>query len=185
MLRSLLYKALLVENQRHQSASRGGDLTGVLCCDQAGLFGTSNLHIAPLDLGSSLGNGVSMGPVSSSVDSEATFSDALLGSSAPSPSTVLPIHHPQQVPLLQNGGTLRRFDSGSCVVRVLLFPVEGYPRPAGWFSLIGELLLEGFAGNSEGDCLAGRACPESRSPPALLQRTPIHFGPYDFTVVLQ
>ncbi len=60
----------------------------------------SNLHIAPLDLGSSAaGNGGSLGPVSSSVDSEATFSDALFGSSAPSPSTVLPIHHPQQVPL--------------------------------------------------------------------------------------
>ncbi|BDA51339.1 probable ethylene-responsive transcription factor 9 at C-terminar half [Coccomyxa sp. Obi] len=73
----------------------GGSLP--LNLPRSGLYGTSHLQIAPLDLGSSLGNGgVSMGPVSSSVDSEATFSDALLGSSAPSPSTVLPIHHPQQ-----------------------------------------------------------------------------------------
>ena len=61
----------------------------------AGLAGGSAaLEIRPLDLHGSVGtNGA---PIASSVDSEATFSDALLGSSAPSPSTVLPAH-PAQV----------------------------------------------------------------------------------------
>lgn len=83
---------------------------------RAGLYGVSNLHIAPLDLGSSAnGNGQSLGPVSSSVDSEATFSDALLGSSAPSPSTVLPIHHPQQVPSLHFSCQHRSWDLEGCI----------------------------------------------------------------------
>jgi len=66
-------------------------------CSLAGLADvTGALQIAPLDLRSS-----SVGPngvVTSSVDSEATFSDALLGSSVPSPSTVLPLHPSQADP---------------------------------------------------------------------------------------
>ena len=62
------------------------------CC--AGLADASGaLQIAPLDLSSSA---APPGPVASSLDSEATGSEALLGSSAPSPSTVLPLH-PSQV----------------------------------------------------------------------------------------
>ena len=63
----------------------------------AGLAGASKeLQIAPLDLNGLNGLAGHNGVVASSVDSEATFSDALLGSSAPSPSTVLPLH-PSQV----------------------------------------------------------------------------------------
>ena len=65
---------------------------GAISC--AGLADASGaLQIAPLDLSSST---VPAGPVASSLDSEATCSEALLGSSAPSPSTVLPLH-PGQV----------------------------------------------------------------------------------------
>ncbi len=63
----------------------------------AGLAGASKeLQIVPLDLNGLNGLAGHIGVVASSVDSEATFSDALLGSSAPSPSTVLPLH-PSQV----------------------------------------------------------------------------------------
>lgn len=63
----------------------------ISCADLADASGA--LQIVPLDLSSSAAPG---GPVASSLDSEATCSEALLGSSAPSPSTVLPLH-PGQV----------------------------------------------------------------------------------------
>ena len=56
---------------------------------------SKELHIAPLDLNGLAGHN---GVIASSIDSEATFSDALLGSSAPSPSTVLPLHPSQVTP---------------------------------------------------------------------------------------
>lgn len=83
--------------QRQQAQHWAG--SDAACC-LVGLADASGpLQIAPLDLHSSAGH--HGGPVASSADSEATFSDALLGSSAPSPSTVLAMH-PSQV-LLSTG----------------------------------------------------------------------------------
>lgn len=70
----------------------------------AGGYGGGGLQIAPLDLGlrAAAGGGASLGGRSgsaggpSSLDSEATYGNAaLLGSSAPSPATVLPPHPAQ------------------------------------------------------------------------------------------
>jgi hypothetical protein len=78
---------------------------GLGCCSScvagstAGGYEAGGLHIAPLDLGSRAAAGAGFGArsagASSSLDSEATYGDVLLGSSAPSPSTVLPLHPAQ------------------------------------------------------------------------------------------
>ncbi|CAL5225940.1 g8736 [Coccomyxa viridis] len=80
---------------QRSSLPSGGSLP--LSLPRSGLAGASKeLQIAPLDLNGLNGLAGHNGVVASSVDSEATFSDALLGSSAPSPSTVLPLHPSQR-----------------------------------------------------------------------------------------
>ena len=67
----------------------------LLCVCAAGLYATAKpLQIAPLDLGLGAAGPGSCG-VASSLDSEATAGDMVLGSSAPSPSTVLALHTAQ------------------------------------------------------------------------------------------
>ncbi|CAK0783898.1 hypothetical protein CVIRNUC_007098 [Coccomyxa viridis] len=81
-----------VELFQRSSLPSGGSLP--LKLPRSGLADASGaLQIAPLDLSSSA---APPGPVASSLDSEATGSEALLGSSAPSPSTVLPLHPSQR-----------------------------------------------------------------------------------------
>lgn len=82
--------------QGHGSAAQAADAGAAA----AGAYEAGGLHIAPLDLGGrAVANGVGFGArsagASSSLDSEGTYGDALLGSSAPSPSTVLPLHPAQ------------------------------------------------------------------------------------------
>ena len=79
------------------------------------------LQIAPLDLSSLAAPG---GPAASSLESEATCSEALLGSSAPSPSTVLPLH-PSQVRHHATGMPARCVDSAATYIAPSLEPRAG------------------------------------------------------------